>query len=210
MIDPTFRSGFDAALETAINAALKYDPGTRARLRKFDGKVLALDLSAPALHLYLLLDDGRVEIHNRWEGAVTTELSGSAISFVRLLRDADATPAKLGVTVVGSSAFLAELQAVLRELDIDWEEPLAQLIGDVPGHNVGNALRAASRWLRGNLSRAPRAAAEAVSEEWRFTPPKAQFEAFTDDLAELVLGTERLEARIQILRQKFSRHGEVK
>lgn len=210
MTESTLHIGFTAALESAINSALKYDPGTRARLAKFEGRVLALDLSVPRLDFYLLFAGGEVQVLNRWEGEVTTELAGSALAFVRLLRDADATPAKLGVTVVGSSAFLAELQAALRDLDIDWEEPLAQLLGDVPAHGIGRALRGVSRWLRGNLDYAPRAAAEAVSEEWRFTPPKAQFEAFADDVAQLALATERLEARIRILRQKFSQRAEAK
>ena len=205
MNDPTLGAGFDAALETAINTALKYDPGTRARLQKLDGKVLSLDLTAPRLHFCLCIEDDRVSLRRHWEGEVSTRLSGSAIAFLRLLRDADATPAKLGVSVTGSSMLLAELQSILRDLDIDWEQPLAELIGDVPAHTVGNALRSAGAWLRSSLSRAPDAAAEAVSEEWQLTPPQAQFEAFAEDLADLALATERLEARVQILRERFAR-----
>ncbi|SEA15201.1 ubiquinone biosynthesis accessory factor UbiJ [Microbulbifer marinus] len=204
-MDPTFRAGFDAALETAINTALQYDPGTRARLQKLDGKALALDLTAPQLQFCLCIEGDQVRVRRHWEGEISTRLSGSAISFVRLLRDSSATPAALGVHISGSSALLAELQSIMRDLDIDWEAPLAQLVGDVPAHTVGNLLRDASRWLRGNLKRAPAAAAEAASEEWRLTPPKAQFEAFVDDLAELALATDRLEARVQLLRDRFSR-----
>jgi len=205
MTDPTFRAGFDAALETAINTALQYDPGTRLRLQKLDGKCLEVDLTAPQLHLFLCIEGDRVRARNHLEGAASTRLTGSALAFLRLLREADATPAKLGVSVSGSSALLAELQSILRDLDIDWEAPLAQLVGDAPAHTLGNALRAAGRWLQGNLQRAPEAAAEAISEEWRITPPKAQFEAFADDLAEVALATERLEARVRILRERFAR-----
>ncbi|WP_193163080.1 ubiquinone biosynthesis accessory factor UbiJ [Microbulbifer hainanensis] len=208
-MDPTLRSGFDAALETAINAALQYDPGTRARLGKLDGRVMALHLTAPALEFFLCIEGDQVRVRNHWEGTVTTGLTGSAIAFLRLLRDSNATPAKLGVSITGSSALLAELQAILRDLDIDWEAPLAQLVGDVPAHTVGNALRSASRWLTANLQRAPEAAAEAVSEEWQMTPPKAQFEAFAEDLADLALATDRLDARVQILRERFSRRGDA-
>lgn len=204
-MDPTLRAGFDAALETAVNTALKYDPGTRARLATLSGEVLALDLSAPRLHRYLCIEGEWVSVREHWEGEVTTELCGSATAFMRLLRDADATPAKLGVTVIGSSAFLAELQEILRDLDIDWEELLAQLIGDVPAHALGEALRSTGQWLRGHLRTAPGAAAEAVSEEWRLTPPKAQFDAFAEDLSELAMATDRLEARIQRLREQFAR-----
>ncbi|WP_299594089.1 SCP2 sterol-binding domain-containing protein [uncultured Microbulbifer sp.] len=207
MTDPTFRAGFDATLETAINSALRYDPGSRTRLAKLAGKVLGVTLTAPAMSLFLLIeeeeDGGYVEVHSRWQGEVTTELSGSALAFVQLLRNRDATPAKLGVTVRGSSALLAELQAILRDLDIDWEEPLAKLIGDSPAHQLGAGVRLAAGWLKDALGAAPKAGAEAVSEEWRMTPPEPQFEAFAEDVAAFVQGVDRLEARLQVLRSKF-------
>ena len=200
-MDPTFRSGFDAALETAINAALKYDPATRARLQKLDGKALELDLTAPRVTFCLAVEGEFVSVHQHWEAS--TRLGGSAISLLRLLRDPHATPVGVGVSVSGSSALLEELQSIVRDLEIDWEAPLAQIVGDVPAHAVGKTLRGAFRWLRENLNRAPAAAAEAVSEEWRLTPPKAQFEAFVEDLAELALATDRLEARVRLLRQRL-------
>lgn len=207
MTDPTFRIGFDAALETAINAALQYDPATRARLQKLDGKALELDLTAPRMTFCLGVEGEQVCVHHQWEGEISTRLSGSAIALVRLLRDPAATPAGVGVSVSGSSALLADLQAIVRDLDIDWEAPIAQLVGDVPAHAVGEALRSVSGWLLDSLGRAPVAAAEAVSEEWQLTPPQAQFEAFVEDLQNLSLATERLEARVNLLKEKFSRRG---
>lgn len=205
MSDPTFRAGFDAALETTINAALQYDPATRERLSALDGKTMALDLTAPQLQFCLCIEGDQVRVRQHWEGEVTTQLSGSALSFVRLIKDPDATPAGLGVSVSGSSALLAELQWILSDLDIDWEAPLAQVVGDIPAHSIGNVLRDAARWLGGNLNRAPEVAVEAISEEWQLTPPQAQFEAFVEDLAEASLAAERLEARVRLLEEKFSR-----
>ncbi|MCK7597902.1 hypothetical protein M0G74_11525 [Microbulbifer sp. CAU 1566] len=218
MTDPTFRAGFDATLETAINTALRYDPGSRARLSKLAGKTLGVHLTAPAMTLFLVIDDADgdegadfggncIEVHSRWSGEVTTELSGSALAFLQLLKNRDATPAKLGVTVRGSSALLAELQSILRDLDIDWEEPLAKLLGDSPAHQLGTGMRMAASWLKGALGAAPKAGAEAVTEEWRMTPPQAQFEAFAEDVAEFAQGVDRLEARIEILRQKTEGQG---
>nr|WP_010132029.1 SCP2 sterol-binding domain-containing protein [Microbulbifer agarilyticus] len=208
MTDPTFRAGFDATLETAINTALRYDPGNRVRLGTLAGKVLGVNLTAPAMSLFLFIDDegegGYIEVHSRWDGEVTTELSGSALAFIQLLRNRDATPAKLGVQVRGSSALLAELQSILRELDIDWEEPVSKLIGDSPAHQLGTGVRMAASWLKDALATAPRATAEAVSEEWRMTPPEAQFEAFAEDVAEFSQGVDRLEARLAILQRKFA------
>ncbi|WP_237067825.1 ubiquinone biosynthesis accessory factor UbiJ [Microbulbifer guangxiensis] len=202
-MDPTFRSGFDAALESAINAALSCDPATRARLGKLDGRALALNLTAPRMELILCVEGEEVRLRQHWEGPVDTRLTGSPIALLRLLRDDSATPAKLGVSITGSSALLQQLQQILRDLDIDWEAPLSRLLGDVPAHSIGKLFRSADRWLRQNLADAPGAAAEAVSEEWQLTPPRAQFEAFADDVAELALATDRLEARLRILRQKL-------
>ncbi|UHQ53838.1 ubiquinone biosynthesis accessory factor UbiJ [Microbulbifer sp. YPW16] len=208
MTDPTLRAGFDAALETAINAALRYDPGTRARLAQLDGRALALDITVPPLPLVLCIEGDQVSVRHYWDGEISTRLRGSAIAMLRLLRDEDATPAGLGVTVTGSSALLAELQSILQDLDIDWEAPLARLLGDVPAHTIGEALRTAGQWLRDSIEQAPQAAAETVSEEWRLTPPRAQFEAFVEDVAELALATDRLEARVALLKEKLAARGD--
>ncbi|MEW5251433.1 ubiquinone biosynthesis accessory factor UbiJ [Microbulbifer sp. 2201CG32-9] len=204
-MDPTFRTGFAAALESVVNGALACDPATRARLAQLDGRALALDFTAPRLSLYLWIEGDRVGVGQQWDGEVSTRLTGSAIAMLRLLCDPGATPAKLDVSVSGSSALLAELQSILRDLDLDWEAPLARLVGDLPAHTAGKALRSACGWLRDNLRAAPSAAAEALSEEWHLTPPLAQFEAFAADIAELSLDSDRLDARLQLLRDKFSR-----
>ncbi|WKD49621.1 ubiquinone biosynthesis accessory factor UbiJ [Microbulbifer spongiae] len=205
MNDPAFRAGFDLALETAINTALQYDPATRARLQGLDGKILAFDLTAPQMVGCLCIEGDRVCLRQREEERATTRVRGSAVAFLRLLKDPDATPAALGVSISGSSTLLAELQGIMRDLDIDWEAPLAQLVGDIPAHTIGTVLRGASSWLSANLNRAPAAAAETISEEWHLTPPQAQFEAFVEDLAELSLATERLEARVHLLQAQFAR-----
>ncbi|GMG86214.1 ubiquinone biosynthesis accessory factor UbiJ [Biformimicrobium ophioploci] len=205
-MDPSIGAAASAAIESAINRALRYDPASRARLQKLAGKVLGVELTAPRGTWYCVFSDGEqvVTVHNHWEGAVTTRLTGSATALLRLLREDGATAPKLGISVMGSTALLAELQAALGDLDIDWEEALAESLGDVPAHTIGQALRSAGAWLGGIASRGPRHMAEAATEEWRVSPPRAQFEAFVDDLADTSLALDRLAARVELLRSKMA------
>ena len=70
-IDPTLTTAALAAAETAINQTLLYDPGTRLALAKLEGQVLAVDVSAPALSLYLAFNCDGLQLLGNFEGNVS-------------------------------------------------------------------------------------------------------------------------------------------
>lgn len=198
-IDPTFSTAALAAAETAINQTLQYDPGTRLALATLEGQVLAIDISAPTLMLYLAFNGDGLHLLGNFEGNVTTRLRGKAVNLAALIHGNNTSLANSGVEVFGSTALLSKLQTIARNLDIDWEEPLTQLFGDLLGHQSAEYIRWRCSYIQARLKAGLRLGTEFLTEENRSLPARAELEFFYQQVDTLRISTDRAEAKLQAL-----------
>ena len=105
------------------------------------------------------------------------------------------------IQLTGDSKPLLELQSILHGLELDWEGELARLVGDVPAHELGRFVRQGLKVGRSVHESLLRQLEEYIHEEGRLLPPRAELEAFYEEVDELVQRTERLAARINRLEQ---------
>ncbi len=108
-----------------------------------------------------------------------------------------------GLALAGDSAPLIELQTLLRELDIDWEAPLVDALGDVAGHQLAQLLRGTARWGRQASASLGRQLEEFIHEEARLSPPRLELEDFFREVQDLELRVERLGSRAARLRKRL-------
>ncbi|HWV14173.1 MAG TPA: SCP2 sterol-binding domain-containing protein [Cellvibrio sp.] len=201
-IDPTLRMAAIASAEKIINTALAYDPGTRIALARLAPQVLQLNITAPSLTLYIAPQADGIELLNHYEGSVTTQLQGTAAALGLLLKDQRINLKDSGVQVMGSSHFLAELQQILKKLDIDWEEFLTQCIGDIAGHQAAELIRNKLGWARDRVGNIQRLASEFLTEELQSLPSKSELHFFYQQVDDIRLDVDRIEARILQLMHK--------
>ena len=112
------------------------------------------------------------------------------------------------VRVDGDTGVAQRFSDALGGLDIDWEEQLSKLTGDVFAHELGRGLRGArreservGRSMRDNLS-------EYLTEEARVLPHRYEVEDFIVDVDALRDDADRLEARIARLEKQKERDGD--
>ena len=197
-------SGFFAAfLEQAGNRLLRLDPETLRRLAEFDGKTICLRLravdGAQAQAWYVLPSAAGVRLLSQYDGEPDVTISASAAVFARLLLG-DAVPQAAGeMQLSGDIALGQRFQRVLREIDLDWEEELAQRIGDVMAHQVGNAARALRAWRRQAHATLVSDISEYLQEEARLLAVRHRVEDFLSAVDTLRADVDRLEKRIDRL-----------
>ena len=75
-------------------------------------------------------------------------------------------------------------------------------IGDVPAHFLGQRVRGAIRWSRQAFQSLNANIEEYVHEESRALPGRRELEATFEDIDELNLRTERLEARLNLIENR--------
>jgi ubiquinone biosynthesis protein UbiJ len=189
-------------LEQTLNRLTALDPQARRRLAALHGRVIRLELSGVGLRFHFVPGhDGALQLLGSIEGEPDCSLIGSPLD---LMRASDKTegPAQLfagHVRIEGNTDVAHRFSEALGGLDIDWEEQLSHLTGDIAAHEIGRGVRAASaegrrvgRSARDNL-------AEYLTEEARLLPHPFEVEDFLREVDTLRDDTERLAARIALL-----------
>ncbi|MCL7714610.1 ubiquinone biosynthesis accessory factor UbiJ [Stenotrophomonas mori] len=195
------------ALQAALNRALALDPDTRAALRPLEGRRIALTLESPPLALQIGVDGQRLTV-----GPVDPSLEpdlavrstlGGVLAQLPFLANARRSPgaAPAGrVKVSGDAELARRLQQLATGFDPDWQQPFVAVFGEVLGVQIAQALRTALVQARRSAADLAQTAAEYVTEESRDVVPRAELDAFHDDVDATRDDVERLAARVARLR----------
>ena len=207
-LDPALHSAVLAALERTANTALDLSPHSRQALAALDEVVIGIECTAPAFSVYLQpARTGAIRLLGYYDGPLATRVRGSSTDFAELANSADPTATLIngGLELKGSSAPLIALQGVVARLDVDWEAPLVDTLGDVAGHQLAQMLRGLFSWGRHAGGSLTRQLDEFIHEEARLTPPRAEVEDFYTDIQKLTQQVDRLESRLQRARTRADR-----
>lgn len=191
-----------ASAEKMLNAALRYDPATRIGLAQLEGKIVAVQITAPALNFFVMPMDDELRLMGNWEGDVDTRITGSLMALAQLSQTETHNLKDSGVTVMGDLTLLADLQRLMKNLDIDWEEMLSQFTGDIIGHQTAEMIRAKFGWAKNRAKSAQRLTGEFLTEELKTLPGKPELEDFYRQVDDLRLAVDRAAARVEVIMNK--------
>ena len=193
------------ALEFALNRALALDADTRAALRGLDGQRVALHLASPPLALQVevageALRVGPVDAAGEPDLGVRTTLAGLLGQLPMFRRD-DAPPVGK-LRIEGDAELARRLQQLAQRFDPDWQQPFVRVFGEVLGVQVAKAVAAGLKQAQVAGRNLAETAAEYVTEESRDVVPRAELDAFHDDVDALRDDVERIAAKIARLRRE--------
>lgn len=193
-------------MEAGLNHALQLDPATLKRLGKLGGQVIEINCTAPQLTMFLRPHAQGIIIQGQCEHPADCRISGSALALLKLMTAENKNEALFDqqISLSGDTALSQSLQAILADLDLDWEGRLAEYIGDIAAHQIGNQARSLKNWGRQASHSMLLNIEEYLHEETRSLPPRAELEPFYRGIETLVLDTDRLSARIDRLKNNLS------
>ncbi|MCL6270607.1 SCP2 sterol-binding domain-containing protein [Sansalvadorimonas sp. 2012CJ34-2] len=192
------------ALEKAVAKVIELDVVTARRLGELDGQVLQVCCTLPELTFYIRFRESVLDLLAVCEESVTASLKGSALELLglTLADDPMAQLQKGDIELSGSSDLLLMLAGILRESDFDWEALIARHTGGVIAHAIGSVARAGAETTRHLTDAILANLPEYLQEELRLLPATGEVEAFQEDLDDMRLAVDRVEARIQRLTNK--------
>lgn len=206
MTDPALQTAALSSLEFVINKALELDPGSSARLAEMQDVTLKIECTAPAFCAYVQPGAQGLRLKSWYDSKPDSGISGTLSELTRLLQAQDKASALVNgaFQISGDSAPLLQLQEILAQLDIDWEQPIARVLGNVAGHQVGKFVRGSLAWGRHASASLQRNIEEFIHEEARLLPPRLELENFYADVSSLNLRVDRLAARVRKARRQLN------
>ena len=200
---------FLSAIETAINTWLKLDGETLPRFAVLDGKIIRLHITGLDLNLFFLPATTGIQVLGSYPseeegGIVDATIHGSPMALIRLgtSNNAGETLLKSDVEIEGDMRVAEKFSEILHEVDIDWEELLSKLVGDIVAHQAGQTTRSVSGWIKESAEAMKMNASEYISEESGLSPADAEINHYMNQVDDVRMGVDRLEARIKLLHEE--------
>jgi len=178
----------------ALNHVLRSAPLAMERLRKHAGRTAAFHVGPVTLAFTV-----------QTTGEVTAAVPGASpdlrIAPFLVPRLAARDEAALReVEMQGDMELAQEISFLARHLTWDFEEDLSKAVGDIAAHRLVGGARAFSRWGREAALRTAQGAAEYWTEEAPLIASRVKVGGFMREVAELRDALERLEKRIEGVR----------
>jgi ubiquinone biosynthesis protein UbiJ len=194
-------AGLIAGLEATVNRYLRLDPDTGARMATLKGRCIGIDLRGLDLQLFIYPDQQGVRIEDHVDGEADTVLHGTPLGMARLGlgKSTEKTLFSGAVSIDGDVETGQAFRDILDTMDIDWEEQLSRLTGDVVAHQLANMTRRAGRALGHSRRTLEQDTGEYLQEELRVLPARIETENFSAAVTRLGIDTDRLAARIKRL-----------
>ena len=199
---------FAITLETVVNQALRLDPPSLDALSQLSGKIIRIELSGIALNFILFPSHQGIIILSDYDDEVDICIKGAPFTLLRLLLQKEAVLSNNPeIIITGKISVAQQLLQILQELDIDWEEQLAQRVGDMPAHQLGSLFRQCQNESHKQYETVQQNISEYLQEEARYLPARPEIEFFLDAVDTLRNDVERLEQRVQRLMRTKSKMG---
>lgn len=191
------RQALLASAEQGLNRVLRLDPTALPRLARLAGRIIEIDCSAPAMQLFVLVEEDGLRLASSWAADADCRLRAPASSLVRLLvsRQKTAVLHEPQVSIDGDSGVLMSLAEVLQDLELDWEYEASRWLGPVGAQLLGTGVRTPTRWLRESGDSLRQDLADYLTEESRALVGQQEAEARFSEIDDLKLALDRLEAR---------------
>lgn len=194
-----------AVVESGLNRALALDPAVGERLRKLEGRVIAVTLTGLEQTIYCVPIGDRLQLASTWPEPVQVRLIGRVGDFARLAAAGTDKQAELlsgGVRIEGDAILAQRFAEIFDELDFDLEAPLERMFGPIAAHRMGQFARRFFSWGQMAVRTLGDDAVEFLREETGDLVHAEDVETWMDDVDALRTDTDRLEARIRRLERK--------
>ena len=189
-------------LQKAINHALNLDDSMPLKLKALKGKVLKIIISPLNVYFFMKFTKDELVLLAEYNKHIDTTINSSPMGLIRLsLLPASKARSLFNdkIKISGDVELGQQVKQLFDEIDIDWEGHLAQFTGDIIAHNVGSLIRRGLNFKDQINSSLRQDLSEYLQEELRAFPPKEEVDDFFNDIDELSLSVERLDAKISKL-----------
>lgn len=200
-----------SGIELAMNQLLKLDEDSQQRLQKLSGKSLQVtikELPWPLLFNFSEQIDVRTVMSSDIDLTNTTapvdcliELNLETLPKLRDNSQLTQLIQQKQLNLIGDIYVAQTFSALLKDLDIDWEEQLSAYTGDVVAHQTFASMRALFDTAKTQIEQGAMELGERLTQSDSIAVKPSEMFEFSRAVSELRGATERLSAKIALLEQ---------
>jgi len=195
-VNSIFHSTIYSLIETGLNQALSLDPGTRKQMESLSGKCIRIHCQSPRLLLNILVCEQHLSLSANEALQADISIKGNASALMKLLVTRNTANLRQdGIVISGDVGLLGKFQAILQNLDIDWEYQLSKFIGDIPTQFTHDSINAAGRFAKKTRHNLEEDIDNYLHDETRLFPSEAELKDFYKSVDVLRLRVDRLDSR---------------
>jgi ubiquinone biosynthesis protein UbiJ len=196
------------SLEKCINHYLALDPESESRLAALNGKIITLELLAVNWILHLRIIDKKIIIEEAITETPDVVIKGTPLSLLHMSIAKDNRKQFFSddVSIEGNLELGQQIIDLFDQMEIDWEEYLSKVTGDVPANQFGRVVRTLKTFSQRFRESFLQNVNEYVHEEKCVFPPREAVEDFFHDIDQLRMDADRLAARIARLQLNTSKN----
>lgn len=193
-----------AGLEQAINHHISMDPNAQAQMSQLHGKVIAMEVLGTGHTIYLNPGPKMVQLLGQHEATPDCLLQGSPMTIAQLRRPVPegCSPIPDDMQVSGDRELAHRFCHILRQIEINWEQYLAQYTGTLIAGEIGKVMDYAGYWRDHIIDTINQDAREYLQQESSMLPARHEIEEFSSNLQRLTEQLEGLHQRINDLKAK--------
>lgn len=199
-------------LNKAINRYLALDPESNVRLQSLNGKVITIELLPFHFIFQLQITEHHVHLQANELLTAETKIQGTPLQLLGMMLNKKERQHFFAndITIEGNAELGQQIIALFDALEIDWEEHLSSLIGDVPAYQTNRFIKGIGDWVTKTKNTMVQDINEYLHEEAEWYPSKEALNDFFIDIDNLRMDADRLEARVENLihlKQKARQEG---
>jgi len=194
------------AIDKAINAYLQLDDGAPAKLAKLEDKLVAIELRGMNTSLYFIQDQNKLCVRSFADETPDAIISATPIALAQMAVQKNADKALFAgqMKITGDLEAAQLLQDILSGADIEWEEHLSGLVGDVMAHQLSRGARKLFNWGKASQSSIQADLSEYLLHEAKLLPDRQDIDQFLDEVDTLRSDIERFSVRLDRFEQTHS------
>lgn len=191
------------ALEKTLNRYLNLDAGAPQLLMPLVGKVMGLHIKRPKIAIYFSFHEKGIQLSTEVPETINTEIYTTLFQLMRLKWNKSSSLVNTQFYIQGDVETAQRFHELFEKHHIDWEEHLSKLMGDVTAYKMVQVFQKASKFGKRNHEKFKQDITEYCQEEALLFPSSNEVEIFRREVEALRLHMDRLEARLEVLKNKL-------
>lgn len=188
-------------ISLGINKILHLDPSSKKRLQILQDKVVTIEIKPVFLKFQCHFSASGMFLQLGAAEDADAVIVGTAIPLMTMMFSKNRQQFfKEDVSIQGDVELAQQVIALFDQLSIDWEEQLSHVVGDVPAYHIQQTVTAVIDKMQTMNLRFTEDVRDYMQEEVTWLPSRLAINDLFSDIDECTMATERLTARVSILK----------